>query len=474
MQLPERRIMKQLCLALIALALLLPVHSSLAQGKNQLTDQMIEKYKEKFAAEGDHSALINAVTNNKIKDLSLNRKLMVGRDPYFDFTLESTDITDQKSSGRCWLFAGMNIFAPGVKNKYGIKDFQLSEPYLTFYDKLEKANLFLEEMIELRDRPVDDRTVLKLLASPFGDGGWWRYVTDLLEKYGAVPINVMPETDQSVATTRMNQLVDSKLRAFAAEIRKLNDAGKSVEQMRKRKDEMMYDIYRLLVFCYGEPPTEFEFRYKEGDSTLTPAKKYTPQSFYEEFLGDYQKVEYVALMNDPTKEYGQTYQYEFSRNMADKDDVTFLNLSLEDLKNYALTMLLDSQMVYFACDVGKDNMNDSGIFAVDIYDYDKTFGTTFKMSRHDRVLYRDTSPNHAMVLIGVDTLNAKPIKWLVKNSWGKKYGKEGEWTMYDNWFDNYVYDVIVDSRYLSNEHKKMAAKKPIKVPVWDPYWSAMR
>lgn len=459
-------------LIIITLATLLPIVA--VAGDRALKSDLIGKFEKQFASEGDHSSSINAITNNSLKSLSLNRSKLTDHNKIFNFVLKSPGITNQKSSGRCWLFAGMNVFTPSVMTKLSLSEFQLSEPYLTFWDKMEKANLFLEAMIELRERPIDDRVVLKLLESPFGDGGWWSYVTDLMEKYGVVPLSAMPETKQSTKTSLINKLISRKLRMFTADLRAMHGAGKSENDLRSAKESMLYDIYHLLVFNYGQPPKEFKFRYEvDADSLSVPEVSYTPKSFYDEFFG--QLPEFAPLMDDPNKAYGKVYQYDYSRNMADREDAAFLNIPLERLKAYCLKAMLDSQVVYFACDVGNDNMNDSGIFRIDIYDYGKTLQSDFKLTKKERLLYRDSSPNHAMVFIGVDTSESgQPVKWLVQNSWGEKYGDKGKWVMYDDWFNEYVYVAIIDKKYLDDQDAKDLESDPVAVPVWDPYWQAMR
>jgi len=452
-------------LSVIFLAVLLPcLCLAVEPSELALDKKLIQEYEKKYENEGDHSAIINAVTNNEIQAISLNREKLLDHNTIFNVKAKSNKITNQKSSGRCWLFAALNVFSPKIMKKLDISQFQLSEPYLTFWDKIEKANVFLEAMIELRDSPIDDRTVVAHIRYPVGDGGWWRYVTDLLDKYGAVPISAMPETKQSV------------LRGFASELRQMNKTGKSEEELRTRKEEMLFDVYKLMVYNYGPPPKEFKFRYESKDTTksISEEKTYTPESFYKEFINP-DMPEYAELMDDASKEYDELYRYEWSRNMADKEDIKFLNLPVSKLKEYCLKALLDSQVVYFACDVGKENLNDSGIFKVDIYDYNKTFDLDFKLTREERVLYRETSPNHAMAFIGVDTTSdGKPAKWLVKNSWGKKRGDDGKWYMYDDWFDQYVYAAVIDMNLLSKEDREKFKKKPIPVPIWDPFASALR
>jgi bleomycin hydrolase len=460
--------------------------------------KLIEEYQKQLENEGDPAFLINAITNNNIKDLSLNRELLLEHNDIVNHSLKSAGITNQKSSGRCWMFAGFNVLTPDLAAKMKLSKIELSQSWLAFWDKMEKSNLFLEEIIRLRDRPINDRELQVILESPIGDGGWWHYFTGLVDKYGVVPKSAMPETKQSSSTGMLNKLTTSKLRRFASELRQMHVEGKSEKDLRQRKEAMLADVYTILVYTYGEPPSEFSLRYKpdkkdeEKDDDETDSgsaavdsveaekepeiieARYTPATFYEEFF-DGELPEYVALCNNPTREYGQLYQILTSRNMYEAEDFTVLNLPIERLKHYSARALLDSQVVWFACDVGKQNYGDSGIFREGIYDYNRTFGMDFRLSKADRISFKDISPNHAMVLMGVDTAaDGTPVKWLVENSWGSKKGDEGNWYMYDDWFDEYVLVTIIDRRLMEEPEVEMLEQKPLPIEAWDPFFLALR
>lgn len=358
---------------------------------------------------------------------------------------------------------------------------------MAFYDKLEKANLFLEEIIALRDAPLSDRKLRAVLESPFGDGGWYNYLTGIIEKYGAVPKSAMPETDQSSSTGTINEWTTTRLRNDAAEIRRMHKDGKGLKKIRARKAEILADIYQLLALCYGEPPKSFEYRYKpeksskaEDDSTssketgeATITQTFTPRQFADEYLKG-AMPEYVALMNDPSRDFGYPYQGDWSRNIWEMGDFTLINLPIERLKHYAMKALLDSQLVWFACDVGKEHNSPKGILATGMYQADKLLGVDFKMTKGDRLAYGDGQASHAMALMGVDTsATGEPLKWLVENSWGKS-GNDGLWYMYDDWFDEYVYVVIVDKRLVDPEELKMLDQKPRISELWDPFSQALK
>jgi len=486
----------------IALFTMLLIAAAATQGEPKtegaVDSGLIKEYQKQLEADGDPTFLINAITNNSIKDLSLNRELLLTHNDIVNHSMKSAGITDQESSGRCWMFAGFNVLRPDLATKMKLSKVELSESWLAFWDKMEKSNLFLEEIIRLRDKPIDDRELQVILEDPIGDGGWWHYFTDLVQKYGVVPKSAMPETKQSSNTGMLNELATAKLRGFASELRQMHVAGKSEKELRRRKETMLSDIYRILVYTYGEPPTEFTLRYKQdvededkddnktqtdstdldiGDEKDEPKiveARFTPASFFEEFF-DGELPEYVALCNNPTREYGRRYQIKTSRNMYEKEDFVILNLPIERLKQYSAKALLDSQVVWFACDVGKQNYGDSGVFMEGIYDYNRTFGTDFRLSKADRINFKDISPNHAMVLMGVDTAaDGTPVKWLVENSWGSKKGDEGNWYMYDGWFDEYVLVTIIDRRQMEDPELEMLKQKPIPVEAWDPFFLALR
>jgi bleomycin hydrolase len=469
-----------------------------AEASGTLTPDLIKKYAERFDQQSDTQLRINAITNNAIKDLSLDRARIVGHNSRFNHTLESSGITAQKSTGRCWMFAALNVVTPKVMADLKMDEFELSQSYLAFYDKLEKANRFLEDIILYRDSAIHSRTVQSVLESPFGDGGWWGYFTALIEKYGAVPKAAMPETKQSSKTGRINSLTSTLLRGDAAELRQMAADGKSVDKLRDRKEDMLADVYEMLVYAYGPPPTEFDFRYEfkpddddddDDDSEDGDAKNddedddekpydviehYTPRSFYDKYVAAHMRST-ISISHNPTVAYDEVYRMEGGTNVQGAPELTVLNLSIERLKYYTLKSLLDSQIVWFACDVGKDNYGDSGVFMPGIYDYGLTFQKDFSMTKPDRIFYHDISPNHAMVIRGADTTDSGvAAKWLVENSWGKDPGNDGEWTMYDPWFDEYVLMVIIDESLLDPDDAAKMKKDPIVVPYWEPFYLALR
>ncbi len=448
-----------------------------AQPEGSLSESMLRHIRQSFIKDSAGDASINLLTANSLKTLAIDRDKLVHRDKLFNFKLKDAGITNQQSSGRCWLFSALNLVSADVMTKLKLSSFQFSQPYLTFWDKMEKANLFLEQIIETAGLPLDDRKLTIILTDPFGDGGWYDYVVNLMDKYGAVPLSAMPETKHSINTGTINGLANAKLRSFATELRAMHRSKKSAQEMRTRKATMLADIYKLLVYTYGEPPTEFTFRYdskEEKDSVSTiVSKQFTPMAFYEEFVKG-NLPDYAMIMNNPTKAYDEVYCVEYSRNMYDKPDVSMLNLPVERFKSYCLKALLDSQPVNFACDVGADNFGDSALLVKGIYRYGDLFGMSFDLTKAQRIELRQSTPNHSMVLLGVDTVGGKPAKWLVENSWGESAGDKGYWQMDNAWFDEYVYVVVVDKKYLSKDDAKLLERKPIQLPMWDPFWMAVQ
>ncbi len=446
-----------------------------------IDEKLLQKFEGQLEKIENKDQIVNMVTNNKIKDISLNHKKVISHNKLYSLKLKSTKISNQKSSGRCWAFAGGNLITPKVMTDLQLSDFQISESFIAFYDKLEKGNFFLERIIELRDRPLDDRSVQNEFSSLFGDGGWMHYFLNLIEKYGVVPKEIMPETKQSSATSTLNKLGKTLLRSFAAELLEMHHKGKNLKALRSRKDEMLAELYQFLVFNFGKPPQSFTYRYEfndKDDTTKTEKeiveKDYTPKSFFEEFYAS-SLPEYVAIVHNPTMDYDTRYLLEESRNIYEEDDFDVINLPIEELKKYARASIIDSQAVWFACDIGKENFKTDAILDVDIYDYNKTLGLDFKMTKKERLLYGDIAPTHAMVLTGIDTaLTGETTKWLVENSWGTKAGKDGYWNMYDDWFDEYVLLVIVDKNRLSDDHKKLFDSKPKMIKDWQPFFLALR
>lgn len=430
-----------------------------------LSQKMISKCEQSFELDQGTRALMNAITNNDIKKLAFNRELFLEHDDIFNVRIETKGVTNQKSSGRCWLFAGFNIMRPAVMEKYNLSEFEFSEVQLFFWDKLEKANMFLDAIIETRDRDIDDRELQALLSNPVPDGGWWNYVVALIEKYGAVPKNIMPETVNSSKTRMMNRILNQMARHDAAELRKLAAKGKKESALRKRKDEMLGRYYRILALHLGVPPSEFAWRYKDKEKNIVE-KKYTPQSFYREAVG-VDLAEYVSVLDHPVYEHDKYYRLNFCRNMTDMPDMDFVNLEPGRLKEFTLASVLDSVPVWFAADIGKENDSEHGILAVDIFDYGSLYNVDAGLSKKERVELRASTPNHAMVFVGVDTTGAGPMKWLVENSWGTKSGNKGMWAMYDGWFENYVYAVIIHKRYLTKDILALLETKPAIIPAWD-------
>ena len=460
-------------LVLVIVAISLVEVEGQTVGKGGLTLAMIERMRQSFVLDAPTRAAMNALANNEIKDLTLNREVLVTSDHIFAHKIKTGGITDQKSSGRCWLFAGLNIMRPAIMEKYSLKDFDFSENYLFFWDKLEKANLFLESVIATRKKDIYDREVEWLLRHPFPDGGQWCFVADLINKYGAVPESAMPETKSSGGTGMMNRLVARKLRQDAATLRSMSERGEGESALRAKKEEMLQEIYRMLAMNLGVPPTEFVWRYETKDDSVSAAVTYTPQEFYREVVG-VSLDDYVCLYDCPTRPYGKLYQISMDRDMFDRPNMTFINLEIDELKDYALASIMDDEPVWFGCDVGKEDYYDKGVMAPGIYDYGALYGVDVQLTKTERILYRESIPTHAMVFTGIDTVDGTPVKWLVENSWGDDRGKKGYWAMDDEWFDEYVFAIVVHEKYVPGRVLDILDTEPTVLPPWDPMYSFMR
>ena len=406
-----------------------------------ITKQMLQQIEKQNAPTASDRALRNALAANSIDALAKNQKNAGALDIYFNIETKKQSITNQKSSGRCWMFSGMNVLRANFAKRTDSLKVTFSQDYLFFYDQLEKANLMLQGVIDTGKKPIDDQRVQFFFHHPLNDGGTFCGVADLTEKYGLVPTEVQPETYSAESTSRMSRIISSKLREQGLELRKMVNEGKKAKDIQQRKTEMLSEIYHMLVITLGEPVKEFT--YVNGT--------------------------FIMVMNDPRREYYKTYEVEYDRHTYDGHNWKYLNLPMEDIEQLAIASLKDGRKLYSSYDVGKQLDRKRGFADTENYDYESLFGTTFGMNKAERISTFDSGSTHAMTLTAVDLdADGKPLKWKVENSWGSDSGHQGCIIMTARWFREYMFRLVVDKKYVSEKLLKDYDQKPVMVMPEDP------
>lgn len=452
---------------LITATLILACSGVFAQA---VSEKDLQEIQGSFKKDASTKAIQNILTNDKsIRDNALNRDLQGKIDHFFKYRVNVKGITNQQSSGRCWMFTSMNVLRPLVMEKYNLNQFDFSHNYLYFWDIFEKSNLFLENIIATAARPMDDREVTEYFKSPVGDGGVWNLYYNAAQKYGVVPQEVMPETAHSNNTSQMTGVINEKLRLGGYTLRELAAQGKKAKELRAEKNNVLKDVYRILALCLGEPPHQFTWRYKTKKGEIKELANYTPQQFYKEITpADYSPDNYIMVMNDPTREYYKVYEIQNYKNTIEGINWTYLNLPNEDLKAAALASIKNNEPLYASCDVGKQFNRETGILDPEMFDYESLLGVKLDMDKKARILTRQSGSAHAMTIVGCDTdENDKPVKWEFENSWGDKSGHNGYLTFTDKWFDEYMFRAVLHKKYLNEKALQALKSKPVQLPVWD-------
>ena len=444
---------------LLAASLLVSV-TLFAQGG--ISADMLREISSAYEGTAADKALRNALNSTQINVLAASAENIAMIDTHFSDEVKTKGRTDQKSSGRCWLFTGLNVLRSRMIEKHDLGAFTFSQNYLFFYDQLEKANLFLQGIIDTRNLPMEDRKVDWLFSNPIGDGGQFTGVSNLVMKYGVVPSDVMPETLSANNTSQMRTQLATKLREDGLRLRAAKPAD-----TQKMKVEMLKEVYRMLVLCLGVPPTEFTWARYNSKGEFVSEKTYTPKGFYQEFIGEDLENNYIMVMNNPSVEYGKVYEIEYDRHVYDGQNWVYLNLPMEKIKEMAIASIKDNTALYFSCDVGKFLDRPRGVADLKNFDYESLMGVSFGMDKKERILTHASGSTHAMTLIAVDLKDGKPVKWMVENSWGAASGYQGNIIMTDEWFDEYMFRLVVEKKYVPADVMAQMNQKPILLPAWD-------
>ena len=479
--------MKKLILTSVLAAFSI-IAASAQQTTGGISPEMLEQISSTYEDNAYDKAISNALAGTSIATLAINADNAAMIDTHFSDRVRTKGITDQQSSGRCWLFTGLNVLRAKMIDKYGLPGMEFSQNYLFFYDQLEKANLFLQGVIDTKELPFDDRKVDWLFSNPLSDGGQFTGVSNLITKYGVVPAEAMPETYQANNTSQMANLLKLKLREDGLALRKAydqayakgktlpkKDAGKLMDKVNEELQQMklaqLSEIYRMLALCLGEPVKEFEWTRCDKDNNIVDRRTYTPKSFYDEYIGEDLENNYVMIMNDPCREYGKVYEIDYDRHVYDGHNWLYINLPIERIKEMAIASIKDNVAMYFSCDVGKFYSRSKGTLDLANFDYDSLMGVDFGMNKQERVMTHASGSSHAMTLIAVDIVDGKPVKWMVENSWGPASGYKGCLIMTDEWFNEYMFRLVVEKQYVPEDILKMLEQTPVQLPAWDPMFS---
>ena len=464
----------------LALAMTLAAGGAMAQKKTSnegqnggISTEMLNQMKKGYGSSATDRALRNIMVNQSPKKLAMNYENATKFDANFSHRVVSKAITDQKSSGRCWMFTGMNVLRNQAIRRHKLpENFQFSQAYLFFYDQLEKSNLFLQAMIDTYKKPMTDQEVEWLFKNPIGDGGQFTGVANLIDKYGLVPAEAMPETYNTNNTSAISNLIALKLRENGLQLREMAaQKGMTAAKLQQKKTEMLATIYRMLALTMGEPPAQFTWQQKDASGKVVETATYTPMEFYQKFAKtDFSK--YYMVMNDPTREYYKVYEIQYDRHVYDGQNWRYLNLPIEDIAPMCIASIKDSTMMYFSCDVGKFLDSEKGFMDMNNFDYESLMGTTFGMDKKQRVSTFASGSSHAMTLCAVDLdQEGKPIKWMVENSWGVNSGWQGNLIMTNEWFNEYMFRVVLEEKYIPANIRAMMDQKPVMLPAWDPMFA---
>jgi bleomycin hydrolase len=478
-----------LMIGLLALTSSLRSANEAGAGQNEIPDFVLEKFvsggaaeslqpqhiglmQEAFGSKPHHRQMQNAVTVTAVDKLALNRAVVTGLDDSFSCKLDDWSVTNQKRSGRCWIFAGTNLLRVGAMKKMNRKDFEFSQSYVFFWDKIERANYFLESIIDTADRPDGDRTVDFLLDNVLGDGGQWNMFVSVVKKHGLVPKTAMPESESSSNSPTMNNILKAKLREGAKRLRDLHGNGAGATELRNAKHEILTVIYRILSIHMGTPPGRFDWQWRDKDNKFHRDGEMTPQEFAKRYI-TLNLDEYVCLVHDPRpgSPFGRTFTVAYLGNVVGGEPVKYLNVDMGVMRKIAMRTLLDGQPVWFGCDCSKQMDRDLGLWDSRLFDYESVYDTRFTLNKADRLIYHQSRMNHAMLFTGVDVVDDQPRRWRVENSWSDESGKKGFFIMDDSWFDEFMFEIAADKSYLPENLQEALALKPIVLPPWDPMGS---
>lgn len=442
-----------------------------AQKQGGISASMLQQIEKSQGSTATNKALFNAVASNRIDNLAKNFSNRNTFDTHFSVETTKQSIHDQKSSGRCWMFSSFNVFrADFARHHADSLSVEFSHDYLFFYDQLEKANLMLQGVIDNAKKPMDDVRVQFFFKNPLNDGGTFCGAADLAPKYGLVPKSVQPETFSAENTSKISSLISSKLREYGLELRKMVADGKKAQAIDARKTEMLSTVYRMLAMALGEPVKEFtyQFRNRSGEPVGEP-RRYTPLEFYNETVGHKLAGTFIMVMNDPRRPYHKTYEVEYDRHVYDGTNWKYLNLPMEDIAKLAIASLKDGKKMYSSYDVGKQFDRELGYLDTENFDYASLFSTTFPMNKADRIATFDSGSTHAMTLVAVDLdKDGNPLKWKVENSWGPNNGAQGCLIMSNRWFNEYMFRLVVDKKYVPENLQREFEQKPVMVMPEDP------
>lgn len=436
--------------------------------KGQISHEDIRQFARTYHEDPVKPVTAHAIARSGLQAAAFRNDALREIRHIFSIDIKTMPVTNQKASGRCWLFAGLNLLREDIAGQLNLEEFELSQNYLAFWDKFEKANYFLESVLDTLDEPTDGRLVSWLMTS-YQDGGQWDMFINLVNKYGVVPKQAMPETHNSEGTRAVNYIINTKLRQGAAELRRLYRSGTSTADLAVRKQQMMATLYGTLCQCFGEPPETFTWEYMDKDKQYGCHSGLTPLEFYRRFVS-LPLADFVSIIHAPTqdKPFGRTFTVKYINNVVGGKPILYLNMDMPDFKQLVLKQMQDGQVVWFGSDVGHGGDRDSGAWFGDLYDYEGILGLDLTLSKEDMLDYRHSAMNHAMVLTGVNLADGKPNRWKIENSWGDKSGEKGYHVADDTWFDRYVYQAVIHRKYLTADQLQALETKPIELEPWDP------
>lgn len=436
----------------------------------ELTSSFTDRLFDNYEANAKYQAIENAVTHNGLLKSLENRQSSIENDYVFSLDVTKDSVTNQKASGRCWMFAALNTFRHQLISDYQLENFELSQAHTFFWDKYEKSNWFLEQIIATADQELSSRKVKFLLDVPQQDGGQWDMVVALFEKYGVVPKSVYPESVASSNSRELNQYLNKLLRQDAQILRDLVASGASIETLQAKKEELLQEVFNFLAMTLGLPPRHFNFAYRDKDNQYHSETDISPQEFYKKYVG-LKLSDYVSIINAPTqdKPYNQSYTVELLGNVVGAPSVRYLNVEMKRLKELAIAQMKLGETVWFGSDVGQSSNRQTGVMATGIYDFTSSMDIELKQDKAGRLDYSESLMTHAMVLAGVDLdENGQALKWKVENSWGEKVGDKGYFVASDAWMDQYTYQIVVRKDLLTAEELAAYEAAPISLAPWDP------